>query len=298
MTKFFELKGGLGNQLFQYFAGQMIGKSTSENVVFYLPDERIHRIHHASTILDFDLPEVVDTDFMLTSESATPWRQCRRWLSRNSEVSRNLLNRYSDVYISGTVGFDSRLDEFRTSSYFEGYFQTYRHVAAFEELLEFSLRPKMPGTQYRIFLDRIIEERPMVIHVRRGDYIPLKNTIGVLGAEYYRNALKTLREENPRVPIWFFTDDLVSAINVIRGLDIEPDQIVSTDSGLSAAETMVLMSEGSSIVIANSTFSWWAAYLGSRSRQVVAPLPWYRINSIKAELIPLNWKLVNSVWEN
>ena len=298
MTKFFELKGGLGNQLFQYFAGQMIGKETSENVVFGLPDNHVHKIHYASTILDLELPEIVDTDFILPNRSASLWRRGKRWLSRNSEISRNVFNRYSDTYISGTVGFDSDLSKFSKSSIFEGYFQTYRYVAAFQELSEILLRPKRPSPRYDWYLDRIRERQPTVVHIRRGDYKPLKNIVGILGTEYYKNALGALEVKNPRVPVWLFTDDLVGAQHVVRGLDIELDQIVSTDSGLSAAETMLLMSEGSSIIIANSTFSWWAAYLGSKGREVIAPLPWYRTNSIDAELIPLDWKLTGSVWEN
>lgn len=298
MTKFFELKGGLGNQLFQYFAGQIIGKETSESVVFGLPDNEVHKIHNSSTILDFELPTIVDTDFLVSDGSTSPWRRSRRWLSRNSEFSRDWLNRHSETYISGTVGFDSDLHKFRKSTFFEGYFQTYRYVAAFQEQEEVSLLLKSPSPSYSSYLGRIKKEGPTVIHIRRGDYKPLKNTIGILGTGYYKNALSALEEKNPGVPVWLFTDDLEGAEHVIRNLHIDFDQLVSTDSDLSAAETMLLMSQGSSIIIANSTFSWWAAYLGSSSREIIAPLPWYRANPIEAELIPLNWKLTNSVWEN
>jgi hypothetical protein len=298
MTKFIELKGGLGNQLFQYFAGQIIAKESSEPAVFSLPDKSLHKIHQASTILDLELPTIVDTEFLLTSKIASPWNRGRRWLNRNSEISRNLFNRFSDTYTSGTVGFDSKLQKFRGSSFFEGYFQTYRYVSAFQEQTELLLRPKRPSPQYLLYLDRIIERQPTVIHIRRGDYKPLKKTIGILGSEYYRNALRALEEKNAGAPVWLFTDDLQGAEQVIGGLDTEFDQIVSPDTELSAAETMLLMSEAPSIIIANSTFSWWAAYLGSNSREVIAPSPWYRANSIKDELIPVNWKLTNSVWEN
>lgn len=298
MTKFFELKGGLGNQLFQYFAGQIIAKESSETAVFGLPDKSVHKIHHASTILDLELPTIVDTEFLLTNGGASPWHRGRRWLNRNSEISRNLFNRFSDTYTSGTVGFDSNLQKFKGSSFFEGYFQTYRHVAAFQEQTELLLRPKIPSPKYSLYLDRIIEKQPTVIHIRRGDYMPLKKTIGMLGTEYYKNALRALEEKHSGAPVWLFTDDLEGAEQVIGGLNSEFEQIVSPDSELSAAETMLLMSEAHSIIIANSTFSWWAAYLGSNSREVIAPSPWYRANSIEDELIPVNWKLINSVWED
>ncbi len=298
MTKYFELKGGLGNQLFQYFAGQMIGKETSESVVFGLPDNHVHKIHYASSILDLELPEIVDTDFVVTNGSTSLSRRGRRWLSRNSKISRDLFNRYSDTYISGTVGFDADLTKFSNLSFFEGYFQTYRYVTAFRELSEILLRPKRTSSQYGLHLDRIRETQPTMVHIRRGDYKLHRNTIGILGTNYYKNALRTVGENNPRVPVWLFTDDLVGAQGVIRSLDFEFDQIVSTDSELSAAETMLLMSEGSSIIIANSTFSWWSAYLGRESCEVIAPFPWYRTNSIEAGLIPSNWNLINSVWEN
>jgi len=298
MTKFIELKGGLGNQLFQYFAGQIIAKETSETVVFGLPDKRLHKIHHASTILDLDLPAIVDTEFLSSNRGSSPWRRGRQWLNRNSEISRKFFNRFSDTYASGTVGFDSNLQKFKESSFFEGYFQTYRYVAAFQEQTELSLSLKQPSQQYSLYLDRIIERQPIVIHIRRGDYKPLKKTVGMLGIEYYKNALRVLEKKNPEAPVWLFTDDLEGAEHVAGGLNSEFDQIVSPHSGLNAAETMLLMSESPSIVIANSTFSWWAAYLGSDTREVIAPSPWYRANSIKDELIPLNWKLTPSAWEN
>jgi hypothetical protein len=298
MTKFFELKGGLGNQLFQYFAGQIIGKETSENVVFFLPNNHVHKIHHASTILDLELPQLVETDFKLSNERTSTWIRCRQWLSRNSEISRILLNRYSDTYIAGTVGFDSDLHNYRMSSHFEGYFQTYRFVASFKEQTEFHLQIKRPTMPYKIALKRIISAQPVVIHIRRGDYMSLNNSIGVLGTDYYVEAMKAMEETNPHAPVWLFTDDLVGADKVIRDLDIDFDQIVSINSGLSAAETMLLMSQGCGIIIANSTFSWWAAYLGSNSRRVIAPTPWYRTNSIEGELVPSNWELFNAVWDN
>lgn len=298
MTKFFELKGGLGNQLFQYFAGQVIARQTSESVVYWLPDESLHKIHQSSTILDLELPTIVDTEFSLANRGTSPWRRGRSWASRNSRISRNLFNRYSDTYISGTTGFDSNLEKHIKSSFFEGYFQTYRYVTDFREQTEFFLRPKTPSKQYSSYLDGIIEQQPIVVHIRRGDYKPLKKTIGMLGIEYYRNCLSILAKRNPRVPVWLFTDDFLGAEHVIQGLGIEFDKIVSRDSELSAAETLLLMSKGPRIVIANSTFSWWAAYLGENGTEIFAPSPWYRVNSIKEDLIPSNWNLINSVWED
>ena len=171
-------------------------------------------------------------------------------------------------------------------------------MRAFQEQSEILLRPKITSSQYILHLDRIRQTRPTIVHIRRGDYKPHKNTIGMLGTDYYKNALRTVSEGNSGVPVWLFTDDLVGAQGVIRSLDFEFDYIVSSDSELSAAETMLLMSKGSSIIIANSTFSWWSAYLGGGNCEVIAPFPWYRTNSIEAELIPPNWNLIDSVWEN
>jgi hypothetical protein len=298
MTKYFELKGGLGNQLFQYFAGQIVGMETSEEVVFGLPNMSRHRIHSSSTILDLDLPSIVNTEFIENNESVSSLIRGRQWLSRNSDICRQILNHYSKTYVSGTIGFDSDLFKFSRASFFEGYFQTYRYVSIFEEQSKLLISLKNPSPQYISYLSRMREKQPIVVHIRRGDYVSLKNSIGVIGANYYANAIRFFKTENPNVPVWLFTDDLVGAESVIRGLDTQFDEIVSAQSDLRAAETMLLMSQGSSIVIANSTFSWWAAYLGNYNSDVIAPLPWYRTNTIKSELIPLKWQLAESVWEN
>lgn len=298
MTKFMELKGGLGNQLFQYFAGQVIAKEASDNLVLTLPNSSRHKIHHASSILDLELPQIVETQFSISTESLSLFRKGRNLLTRKSDLLRALFNKYSRTYTSGPVGFDSNLLNFSESTFFEGYFQTYRHVEEFRKLINFSLRPVHGSHHYQNTLDEIREKKPIAVHIRRGDYLPLKKTIGILGSDYYKRALSIVSAKNPNSPIWLFTDDFEGAEQTLQNLDIVFDRIISTDVELSAAETLLLLSEAPHKIIANSTFSWWAAYLGANSGLIIAPTPWYRMNSIEAELIPANWMLIDSDWEN
>jgi hypothetical protein len=298
MTKFMELKGGLGNQLFQYFAGQMIAKEASDDLVLTLPNSSQHKIHHASSILDLELPQIVETDFVASTGRSSLLRKGRNLLTRKSDFLRGLLNRYSSTYVSGPVGFDSNFLNFSDSTFFEGYFQTYRYVEEFREEINFSLRPVRRSHCYEKTLIEIREKKPTAVHIRRADYLPLKETIGILGCDYYKRALTIVNDRNPNSPIWLFTDDLEGAQQALQNLDVVFDRIITADTELSAAETLILLSEAPCKIIANSTFSWWAAYLGSGGGLIIAPSPWYRTNSIEAELIPANWMLINSDWEN
>jgi hypothetical protein len=187
LTKYFELKGGLGNQLFQFFAGQNIARESGERMVFILPNSRQHKRHVDSSILDLDLPLIADTEFIDPRAGLLQFDRGRQWLSRKSEKSRRLFNRCSNTYVSGTIGFDPDLQNFIGSSFFKGYFQSYRYVDAFREVLEFTLTPVRPSLKYLEYLSEIREKRPTVMHIRRGDYKSLKKTIGSLSTDYYKN---------------------------------------------------------------------------------------------------------------
>jgi hypothetical protein len=137
---------------------------------------------------------------------------------------------------------------------------------------------------------RIIQENPIIIHIRRGDYA-FEPDFGVLSSAYYRDGLNFLKSKGAEGRVWAFTDDHVWAAEILQSsglinLDIE----IVDDSGLLTGEVFELMRFGSAYVIANSSFSWWAAYLSKiEGALVVAPDPWFIGLPEPAELIPPIW---------
>jgi hypothetical protein len=89
----------------------------------------------------------------------------------------------------------------------------------------------------------------------------------LLGEHYYKNALEIMSSELGKRPIWLFSDDPAQAMNEF-GSKINFDRVVQTPKNIRSIETLELMSNAIGVVTANSTFSWWAAYLGTINSQV------------------------------
>ena len=136
-------------------------------------------------------------------------------------------------------------------------------------------------------------ERPIMIHLRLGDYL-LSPEFGVPGPRYYLEGLNKCLKDNPNSPIWLFTNDEEYAKSylpddLIQQVDFIPGPLRSP------AEDLELLRYGSGYVIGNSTFSWWGAFLRYDSKAiVVSPMPWYsRMNEPKF-LIPDDWLRLGS----
>jgi hypothetical protein len=193
-------------------------------------------------------------------------------------------------FVSKEVGFDHTLDNTEFIRSVKGYFQSYRYVQPFQNQLQ--LFVKTLWTE-KLKL-KATEVNPIVMHIRRGDYLEGNESIGVLSINYFRNALNVLSESGIHGPVWVFTDspELIDSKFLIE----INGELISAPSGTLAAEIMSVMSLGRGIIISNSTFSWWAAYLNKNS-MVIAPDKWFRAIPNPKDLYPENWVLVRSDWQ-
>jgi hypothetical protein len=124
--------------------------------------------------------------------------------------------------------------------------------------------------------------------VRRTDYIgSVKH--GILDLPYYERAVAEVRKHNPDGPLFVFSDDL----EWCRAQSVFADAIMVDESVDVAA--LYLMSQYRHIVMANSTFSWWAAYLGPQPKTVIAPSRWFGSTgpADTADLYLDHWHLVD-----
>jgi hypothetical protein len=138
-------------------------------------------------------------------------------------------------------------------------------------------------------------EKPLVVHIRLGDY-KSESEFGILDGDYYREAI--YRVLKPDKKIWVFTNEEELARRI---LPVEFSHMTRwiTDVRLSSSETLELMRYGSGFVLGNSTFSWWAAYLNySGSNLIVAPEPWFKSTDSPKHLIPEHWITVPAKYLN
>jgi hypothetical protein len=136
------------------------------------------------------------------------------------------------------------------------------------------------------------DERSVAIHVRRGDYLSNPDAAvrhGVLGGDYYARALAHLEADGPRTRVWFGDDPEWIRANLAG----EGDLICPADAATSDGGEIALMAACASRVIANSSFSWWAGWLGRPStaeHPVIAPQIWFADgHSDASDLVPAAW---------
>lgn len=188
-------------------------------------------------------------------------------------ISRTRILRHK-FYFHETIEFKynpKNLDRIHKHTFIKGYFQHWKYVDQIFHLI----RPELENYFQTFELSyKILPSEFIGIHVRRGDNIYTLKTMGSLSAEYYAEIIKS--HKFPDLPIVLFTDDIKGATDVIR--KIKPEFILGPDDS-TEWEALYLMSRSKLLIMANSTFSWWAGYIGKqsgRTERVFIPDPWFR----------------------
>jgi hypothetical protein len=136
--------------------------------------------------------------------------------------------------------------------------------------------------------EEITTVKPIVVHVRRGDYLRLRSEFGLVGVDYYKSALDVLLDQLGSRPIYVFSDSpeiAKSEFSKIQGGLLFVDPPKSSEP----AESIVLMSNASAHVLSNSTFAFWGALLNENNPVVIAPNPWFRGLPDPIDLLKPSW---------
>jgi len=309
---YISLTGGLGNQLFQLGAGLACSQSSDISLVTSFGKPRRGNKQPAD-VLEFETGLAVETrkaswlarktaGYILRM-SASPRKYESNLLFEvtikkiASIILSHHLNRVVRILSPRGVGF-GELQHLRGSRVMLGYFQSYKWVTQPEvkkRLLDLNLQESNLRVAYYRELSEL--ERPLVVHIRRGDYLNEKS-FGVLSQQYYLRAIQSQLSMQTYKAIWLFSDDFELATEIIpRDLGL-PVRVVS-EFDHSPASTLQVMRFGLGYVIANSSFSWWAAFLSENERaHVIAPNPWFYSLPEPNELIPPSWTRMNASWES
>lgn len=133
-----------------------------------------------------------------------------------------------------------------------------------------------PSTAFLGAREEFQISRPIIMYMRRGDYLD-NSSFGVLSTDYYKSAILSLKQRGlyRGKDVWIFPDSVRAAREF--AVEIGPDaRALSDHYSLSAAEELILMTEGSLNVISNSTFSWWGAKLSTSSLLPISPNTWFK----------------------
>lgn len=261
--------GGVGNQLFCYAAARRLSIVNAvdlaiDNVTGFRQDKYSRKY----TLHRFNIPCRLAT----AKERLEPFPRIRR---KFLKVLSSFQSFESRTYIQQEGNdFDCRLLRVVVSktTYLEGYWQSADYFSDVEAQLRRELRPKPPEDTGSVALGRTIEsENVVALHVRYFDP-PGVTTRHNLDREYYRRALMHLERSVGRVRVALFSDNTTAAREML-GLPSDQLMIVSSGThGSSVCDDLWLMTKCRHFIIANSTFSWWAAWLGEKENsEIVAP---------------------------
>lgn len=300
------LAGGLGNQLFQLAAGLYVAQGGALYLNTAFGNLRTNSDGEAE-LLSFLLPDNV----IVEKNRSAPWflRKIAGFFLKRDIYSRTyrlislatqLIAVASSVPISLflrrkiSIKHGRDLSVLRNSLQSKnillfGYFQTYRWVEDLgvkKILNDISIHSESRNLDVYKQLSKI--ERPMVVHVRLGDYL-LEERFGTLSKEYYEKAIDRILKYGKCNTIWLFSDEIEKAKCLIpKNLDM-PVRLIDNNND-STSVVFEIMRLGYGYVIANSTFSWWAAYLSRNpNTPVIAPYPWFKGITEPLNLIPVSW---------
>ena len=270
-----KLVGGLGNQMFQCALGLRLAIKFSEPLYFDL----IHYKHQGSRTFELDV-----FGFRSAEVSATT-----KFLIK---LTNKFRQKDKSIYCEKSLARDESVFKTPHPVYLTGFFQSYWYFEDIKLEIKERFRFTKPLGEANESIASVIKELDFVsIHIRRGDYIYWNNLDAshvLCGMDYYEKALGLIRQKVKDCKIFVFTDD---AEWVKTNLAFEYT-LIEGNTGKNSWKDMYLMSLCKRNIIANSTFSWWAAWLNSFDEKiVVAPKKWYgnKTNEEFRELCPPEW---------
>lgn len=295
-----KLSGGLGNQLFQYATGRHLAEKNSADLKLDISDFKEDRFRA------FDLDHFNISGKITTSEDLETFRSDDllnfSWLI--SKILILMKIKSAAFYKAGKditiikekrFSFDPRVLEARGNIYIDGYWQSEKYFLAIRDVLLQELTIKYESDEETRELTVKIQNTGSVsIHIRRGDYVnnPVTgNYHGICSLEYYLNAVSKITQKIKDCHFYLFSDD-ISWVKENLKLDY-PVTTVSYNDDSRSYKDLLLMSLCKHNIIANSSFSWWGAWLNRNpDKIVIAPRRWFanddRNNQTK-DLIPDKW---------
>ena len=277
-----KIKGGLGNQLFQYAFGRSLSIHLSRKIYLDVSDYKFQN-HRVARTYDLDSFQIKARRIETLSEINKPLFLLN--FRRKKQDFNHFLER--------GFAYDSNVFQTKTSTIFDGYWQSFKYFETIKSILQSEIVLK--NTQRLHFEHRFNPfkgKSKVAVHIRRGDYITDSTTLeihGVCDSSYYERAISDFRSRLVNVHFFLFSDD-ISSVKKELGESKDFTYVDFLDNHL---EEFEFMKQCDHFIISNSTFSWWAAWLSDHSQKhIIAPVRWFNdpiLESQTNDLIPIDW---------
>lgn len=294
--KIVKLNGGLGNQMFQYAFAHVLAEKFGVEILFDFSFFEEIKNSTNSTPREFELgafnihcneAEIEDLKQIIYTEHQSKIQKIL-WNLFRIENYRPYGNSFLQTK---SYAFDKNLIMYPDYFYYNGYFQNEKYFQAFRDdiLKSFSLVSPLDEKNQSV-LDVITSINSVSLHVRRGDYVSLEcanKFHGTCSMDYYKKAIEYISKKVRNPHFFLFSDDIPW---VVANFKIDyPYTVIDFNQGKGYLD-LELIKHCRHNIIANSSFSWWGAWLNENPEKIViAPKKWTAQKVKKCDVIPTNW---------
>lgn len=254
-----KLQGGLGNQLFQWAISKSL--SIDYNTDFY-----------------FDLSYFI---------SNTPKGVSKRELDIN-KINNIKINEYKEKEKNIKYLRDNfTIKKINNNTYLDGYWQSEKYFKHNENIIKNELNINVVNKNYILNKYKFLNEDTLSIHVRRGDYLNLKDKHPIQSLDYYNNGYDYINDNNINVVV--LSDDIDWCKK-----NLKYNNIYFIENEINIID-LYIMSLSSHNIISNSTFSWWGSWLNNnKNKKIIAPKKWFgdKLPNNNKEIYCNNWYII------
>jgi Glycosyl transferase family 11 len=276
------LSGGLGNQLFQYAAGRSLALRLGTPLALDL-DHYGQTLNKRRFELDAFKANYSVEDAMVLRSQVERLQKLHRPTKKIAPLNAAIHALFPQVYLERDIGYQSSWSKLATPKYLHGVWMSEQYFTDHAEIIRRDFASLIPPPTLEI-----------AIHIRLTDYLTIANAAKFKGScdqSYYARAIAHFRALNPKATFLVFSDDPKAARAY---LPADAPLRLHDDTSQTPLQTMLAMAACSHHIIANSTFSWWAAWLNRNpDKTVVAPRHWfskaYEQKHQVNDIIPANW---------
>lgn len=285
------LKGGLGNQLYQYASAKALAEKNKTSIWLDLSflnkdipnaTKRNFDLHYFSLIKSKDVKVINDSNLRLPKKII-------------QKVAVKALKKVILEYVETGNHFNADFFKSNRSVAIDGYFQSYKYFDFLRHQLfhDFQLIEPLDDRNLKA-LELILSCNSVCIHVRRGDYVSLQNANefhGLCDLNYYMEAMTIIHSKIQNPHFFIFSDDIPWCRSQFNETNIS---FVNVNNSDNAHLDLNLMKNCKNFIIANSSFSWWGAWLAeNKNKIVIAPKKWFAEEDSKIDdRIPIEWTCI------
>lgn len=285
-----KFNGGLGNQMFQWAFARALEKNAGipsfMDMTYF--SRNYARPYELDNVFTAEVKKIKGFFPELMLESL--------WKLRKEFNKKKFLGIY--LYEEPHFEFDRNVFKIGKNAFIHGFFQSEKYFKNVEKEIKKDFKFKsVLSLQNQDFLEKISSVNSISLHIRRGDYVQKKKYQKLYAAcslEYYKRGVEYIAQKFENPTLFIFSDDIDWAKENLK-LPYK-NYFVSHNIGAKSFEDMHLMSACKHNIIANSSFSWWGAWLNNNPQKIViAPQKWFNDESInQSDIIPEKWiKLEN-----